>query len=928
MKKNIFFFVFSFIYVVAYCGNVDTSEAAVVAKNYLLEKGFSGTKSNIELKLVSSTAKDKEYPFYIFNVVNGKGFVIVSSRDELVPVLAYSTESNFDFSTELPPALSAWLDSASLVVEAAEQGKIKPDLQAQEYWNKYSDKEFVLAKAPKAIVGPLMTTTWNQGTYYNAMCPEDSDGPDGHVWAGCVATAMAQILKYWEYPHYGSGDHSYTHSTYGVQYADFEHTEYKWDSMPNSLSDYNYQVARLMYHCGVAVNMNYSPSGSGASVYTARYAFVNDFDYSHYARLIYKYSYSEAQWDSMVMAQLDRGIPLLYAGYGSSGHAFNVDGYDFSSDSLFHLNWGWGGSYNGWYRLDDLTPGSYSFNSSQQAVFDLYPGYGDTSHVVLTDPSGTIRDNGGTDNYENLSYNTWLISPSAADKILLSFSEMDLVAGQDTLYIYDGGDESAPLLAALSIDTVPPAIMSTGASVFLKFVSDSVNTGKGFTINYDAKKLDLAAQWVISPDGSSPCAVSDSILFAVKNLGYETITSVPVHIIIHSPSGDQTIDKTIPVNLAYNEYDTLFAGVYDMNDAGIYTFDIITTLPGDADRSNDTIHSQFEVKEPASLPFYEAFDEVQFENGEWTDDNWSSWLDGEYWNTDSANMYYVSMYSAERVPFLQYTRKIGPVSNKSFMRFDLKVEDGQSWPRVPAGICDTCYVSVLFSTDCGETFDTVFVVNKDNYVDDTVLTTYSFAIDGYQDNEVLIAFGVDWGSGFVYATYDNIIIADSISNNFITDYVCTPSDEMIIYGSEPEGGLPPFRAYWEISENGLDSWEIADSSSIASARIVKPETEVYMRRILVDSLGLADTSDVKFIDPDNCVLASVDIYPNPSNGVFMVNLPDRGIVEIIDLNGKVVYKKSVNSPMEEINAYNLRKGIYLFRFVSDKKVIVKKIVID
>ena len=232
-------------------------------------------------------------------------------------------------------------------------------------------------------VAPLLATTWNQGCDYNADCPVDGDGPCGHVWAGCVATAMAQVMKYWAHPAQGTGSHGYTHSDYGYQYADFSAATYDWAGMPDDYGEDD--IAELLYHCGVGLEMDYSPWGSGA--YTGTYGYPNVvsvledyFDYDPELDYLYKSDYSTYAWNSMLRNQLDAGRPLVYRGQGSGGHAFVCDGYQ--GGNYFHFNWGWSGSYNGYYYLNDLTPGGYEFTIDQGAIFDIRPNAPDVPDPV------------------------------------------------------------------------------------------------------------------------------------------------------------------------------------------------------------------------------------------------------------------------------------------------------------------------------------------------------------------------------------------------------------------------------------------------------------------------------------------------------------------------------------------------------------------
>ena len=197
-------------------------------------------------------------------------------------------------------------------------------------------------------------------------------------------------LKYWEYPSQGTGFHSYNEDDYGTISANFGSTTYQWSSMPNNISSSNNAVATLMYHCGVSVDMNYSPQVSGAYVITAQspvthcseYAFTTYFGYDNSVQGVERANYTTDSWIQLLKTELDAGRPIEYAGFGSGGgHAFVCDGYD--NNDYFHFNWGWGGYYDGYFLIDALNPsgtgtggGDGGYNSGHQAVIGIMPPTG------------------------------------------------------------------------------------------------------------------------------------------------------------------------------------------------------------------------------------------------------------------------------------------------------------------------------------------------------------------------------------------------------------------------------------------------------------------------------------------------------------------------------------------------------------------------
>jgi hypothetical protein len=211
------------------------------------------------------------------------------------------------------------------------------------------------------VVAPLLTTTWDQTCNYNGNCPADGGGYCGRTLTGCGATALAQVMKFFAYPDTGYGSHSYTPSGYPLQSANYGATAYNWAAMPNSISSANAEIARLMHHCGIAVEMMYSPSNSTSYFSDADNALRAYFRYSLSTRGHSKILYSDPAWDALIRGELDLGYPLLFNG---GAHIWVLDGYQISPSSLYHMNWGWGGTYNGWFALSNLNPGSLTFSNT------------------------------------------------------------------------------------------------------------------------------------------------------------------------------------------------------------------------------------------------------------------------------------------------------------------------------------------------------------------------------------------------------------------------------------------------------------------------------------------------------------------------------------------------------------------------------------
>ena len=346
---------------------------------------------------------------YLFKGADDKGFALIAADNCVRPILAYSSFSTFSF--PLPAHVAAWIEGYNHEISALVDAGIEPSSEVQALW------ENPVRRKNDDGVEPLLTTTWNQEPYYNSLCPYDSID-SAYCITGCVATAMAQIMNYWQWPTVGFASHSYL-STHGILSADFGATTYRWDLMPNSLNAFSDSaavdaVATLMYHAGVAVDMMYSPTWSGAyslsngylSYPCAENALKTYFRYNTMLQGLSKNFFSDTEWDAILRAELDALHPVYYSGSdeNDSGHAFVIDGYD--SLGLFHVNWGWGGYYDAFYTIDSLSPGITlgtpycTYNQYNAAICGIYPSE-QTNDTLLTiniasrdSTLGTVLGNG------------------------------------------------------------------------------------------------------------------------------------------------------------------------------------------------------------------------------------------------------------------------------------------------------------------------------------------------------------------------------------------------------------------------------------------------------------------------------------------------------------------------------------------------------
>ena len=360
---------------------VDIKIAQDVAVKFMNANTKTPLRGVEELQLVSTyTLSRGEAAFYVFNTPTG--FVIVSADDCATPILGYSSEGQFDVNN-IPIQMQDYLQGFVEQIEYGIENHLEADENTSRQWELVRSTGRLNENRDGEVVEPLITAMWNQGCYYNAMCPEDPDGACGHALTGCVATAMGMILHYWGYPVQGTGLHTYTPlpyptTQYPEQSVNFGETTYDWANMPDQLTDTSTQteiaaVATLLWHCGVAVDMNYSPYGSGTDQH-----FTTLIDYFGYSDdLHWESRQDDESWLSLLKADLNLGRPVFYTGFrwANSGHAFVCDGYDVND--RFHFNWGWGGSSNGYFALN----ATMVFVYDNEAIFNIYPNVGTNCQV-------------------------------------------------------------------------------------------------------------------------------------------------------------------------------------------------------------------------------------------------------------------------------------------------------------------------------------------------------------------------------------------------------------------------------------------------------------------------------------------------------------------------------------------------------------------
>lgn len=361
---------------------VNVDKAKALAEIFMSQK----QSKKVSFRLISTdiTAKSKgnktDSPYYIFNEDDNNGFVIVSAEDRLPSIIGYSLCGSI--SNEMPEALKLFLQSYSEYVDDIRNGYAFPN-----------NHDIEISNGLPNAVEPLVTAQWDQMSPYNKYTPADCP-------VGCVAVAIAQIMHYYKWPNVGNGSGSALYDGKAVS-VDFTKSNYAWDAMKTTTKELKEDevaadaVAKLLYDAGVAAKMKYASAGSGATGQNAMNALMTNFGYKASTLRYSSPDYYETteEWLDIVFSELANGRPVYYSGNSpetgssrDSNHAFVISGYDESG--RVHVNWGWGGSCDGYYDIGRLDPvgSKYAYTNMLAMVYGIEPAYDGESGTYSPTP--------------------------------------------------------------------------------------------------------------------------------------------------------------------------------------------------------------------------------------------------------------------------------------------------------------------------------------------------------------------------------------------------------------------------------------------------------------------------------------------------------------------------------------------------------------
>lgn len=421
MRKSLLIIALTLLANAAWAGQITTEQAKTIASKFfnsntgMAKAPAQGASATIRLAHTSKA-------YYAFNRGQKDGFVIVAADDRAAAeVLGYSDEGTFS-ADNMPEAMRWWL------------GEYERELEHAAGSDATNSRDKLRRALPVYdAIAPLTKSKWDQNSPYNSLCPTYYGVK---CPTGCAATALAQIMYYHKWPQTGKGYHAYAWYVNGQKAgslsADFSQSTYDWESMTDTYNSTSTQasknaVARLMYDVGVASDMQYGPSSSGASSIISLVALEKYFSYDPSVNMLSRDYYGIEEWNEMLYNSLASGYPIFYTGLTTKneGHAFVIDGY---KNGYFHLNWGWGGVSNGYFLTTALDPyeqgtggAASGFNYGQEAALNIRPAETGSTYEPLMYCTGrfavspantaswaTVTFSGGFYNYTSTTCNMTL----------------------------------------------------------------------------------------------------------------------------------------------------------------------------------------------------------------------------------------------------------------------------------------------------------------------------------------------------------------------------------------------------------------------------------------------------------------------------------------------------------------------------------------
>ena len=897
---------------------INPEKAKSIGQKFVQANFKTPHQADLQLVYTGSSVRG-EACFYVFNQ-GQNGFVIVSADDRFRPIVGYSDEG--PFATEnMSPELAFYLDK---IIEArTSRNAVMIDGTAQE-WQSIAATGKMKPRNTDKEAEYLVQTQWNQDSPYNLYAPEASGGPGGRCYAGCVATAMSQVMKYWDHPLQGTGSHSYySWGGYGGHLsADFGATTYDWANMPNKINSGSPQeqieaIATLMYHCAISVDMGFSPSGSGANSWDVPSAIRRYFSYTNHASLESRDEYSLKDWQDLLKASIDLGWPLYYSGYSEDGgHAFVCDGYD--ENDLFHYNWGWGGSSDGWFVVDEIDFAGWAEAIINYVPADVYDYMPKPIEDLAVESLGDDQFS-ATMTWKNPTQDIHGASLSSIDQIVI------LRDGQ----IIHTEDNPAPGATMTFTDHYMPTAVRYGVYAI-------VHSAKSLIVKSDMVVLGPSCPWYLVYNGSD---FKDFSISLINSAGTEIKQLTPAE------SGER-IYFDMPLGHASfswnpgSEYTDDFGfAIYDQND-------------------NEKIAYQGSSRNLPKGKFFEAYNDCDGAGYHEAPENLRANKSGNnavlHWEAISVTPLTYCIYrDGELYANTSDTAYTDENAYQAFHSYHVTAltSEGESGPSnecniQPQSTCDAptnLRYEFVNATKVKLSWDAPQAEGLTGYMvyrrakGEEFKRVKLLSSNSYTDNNSL-------GCGL----YDYAVCAYYAANECTSSYATSQENPELNYVTVNKGFVPfnlryqiegqNVRLYWNQGSMG-DSYKIYRDGSLLAEDITEgyyldesaDTQQIYCYKVVCVSQYMESPSNEVCIRwswdaQENTVNNGISIYPSPTQSQIIVEATELTQVVIYNLMGQEVIRENTNSDNLSMDLSSLPQGTYLLKAVAKDSTETQKII--
>ena len=972
-----------------YAKFVEIDDARKVAKNCYYEK-INQYHNGINYEDLSilyeyTEMQNNEEMYYAFDF--DEGFVIVSAEDAYVPIIGYSYQGIYP-TENLSYNFDSYMQSFIGQIQYIRDNSISATDEIKDQWEHLlTDDITTLITSPnRDVTTPLTSGMWNQDNPYNFLCPADPAGPGGHVYAGCVATAMSMIMYYWRYPLNGEGQHtSYGSPEYGPLTVNFGNTYYQWDGMKDVIDNNNpVPIAEIMYHCGVAVDMMYSPDGSGAYSYQVPSRLNAYFRY-HSSVHIQKSGYSQTAWINLLKSELDNGFPMYYSGQSTSGgHAFVCDGYQGDN---FHFNFGWSGSGNGFFSVNSVG----GFNSFQAIVRNFVPSdtdypYHASGLTTITKPSGSFTDGSGpVEDYLDDANASWLIDPQNAQDsikwITLSFTHFD-IEENDFVKIYDGETIEADLLGEFTGDNVPASIYSTGNKMLITLESDGSGTAPGFKAEFTTAKPTYCSgmitltepngelsdgsgtfnynngsvcKWMIQPPDVEEVTISFTSFKTIEDEDEIKIFNTATQELLATYSGNYSTTMPDPVTSPSGKLYILFTSSTLTNDEG---WEAVYTTPFNNQTINVNPGFQFVSScfEPGNPDMEEVVQEiisddlVYIRNSEGAmlrkiGPNWvngiGDWIgiEGYLIKSNASGQFTVDGTQIPQATPIELTAGFQFVSflpdeeMDAIQAFISIIDDDLLYVRNSEGNMlrkigpnwvngiGNCIPTEGYLVKLAADATLIYPNTKKSESIIKILPEHFVFEGGNAADPVYTIYLEGLNIGDEIAAFDGETMLGATRINSQNTF----NNELAVFNTTYKGngyqaGNSIVLKVWDFSTQAINQFGFT---------MLDPYNEAYIENVYPAEDGLYSVVNINKSSVEASLEETTSIFPNPATD--KITIQSSSIINnivIINCVGQVMYKESHNNNLINIKTENYNAGIYIIQIESNNEIINKKIMIE